>query len=199
MMRRHGAGFTLVELLVVIAVAAILLVIGVPGFRDFILMQRLKGINAQLVTDLQFARSEASARGQYARVAFNSNAAMTCYTIYTTSNDAADFTRCDCLAGAGNACSGIRTEVRTVQVPISDGVRMDVVLDAQNTELAFAFDHVNGRIASIPVDDDPRALAAFRVRTAIDANRTLQTEVGQAGRVSVCATASPTVGAPPCP
>jgi type IV fimbrial biogenesis protein FimT len=198
MMRGHRAGFTLVELLVVITVAAILLVIGVPGFRDFILMQRLKGTNAQLVTDLQFARSEASARGQWARVAFNSNASMTCYSIYTTT-DEFDGTRCDCRLGPGAACDGARTEVRTVQVPVADGVRVDVVLDADNDELAFAFDHVNGRIATIPVDDDPGALAAFRIQTAIDANRTLQTEVGPAGRVSVCATASTTVGAPACP
>ncbi len=198
MMRGHRAGFTLVELLVVITVAAILLVIGVPGFRDFILMQRLKGTNAQLVTDLQFARSEASARGLWARVAFNNNASMTCYSIYTTPNQN-DGTRCDCRLGAGAACNGARTEIRTVQVPVGDGVGINVFFDEENGELAFAYDHVTGRIASIPVDLNPRDLRRFRIRTSIDADRTLETVVGQSGRVTVCATASATVGAPPCP
>jgi len=198
MMRMRRTGFTLTELLIVIAVAAVLLTVGVPTFRDFILMQRLKGINAQLVTDLQFARSEAAARNQWARVAFGSNDSMTCYTIFTTAS-IDDSTRCDCRQAAGNACTGSRTEVRTVQARVSDGVRIAVILDQDNDQTAFAFDHVTGRIASIPNDDDPRDLNAFRVRTFIDNDRVLRTEVTQAGRVNVCAPASATVGAPPCP
>ncbi|MBL0296209.1 MAG: hypothetical protein IPQ21_03190 [Betaproteobacteria bacterium] len=66
----HARPLTLVELMVVVAVVAIVLTLAAPSFRDFILLQRLKGINAQLVTDLQFARSEAVARGTLMRVQF---------------------------------------------------------------------------------------------------------------------------------
>lgn len=196
-MRRLRTGFTLTELLIVIAVAAVLLTVGVPTFRDFILMQRLKGVNAQLVTDLQFARSEAAARNQWARVAFRSNDTMTCYAIYTTAVQT-DNSRCNCLLGAGAACSGTQVEIRTVQVLRSDGVRLQVFLDALNTETAFAYDHITGRIASIPQDRPSAALRSFKVRASIDSNRVLQTEVGQAGRVTVCAPASTAVGAAPC-
>jgi type IV fimbrial biogenesis protein FimT len=196
-MMRAARGFTLTELLIVIAVAAVLLTVGVPGFRDFILMQRLKGVNAQLVTDLQFARSEAAARNQWARVAFRTSDTMTCYAIYTTATQA-DNSRCDCLLGAGAACSGTQVEVRTVQVPRSDGVQLEVFRDNLNLETAFAFDHITGRIASVPTDRPSGALLSFKIRASIDSSRTLQTEVGQAGRVTVCATSSTAVGAPAC-
>lgn len=199
-MRRRSPGFTLTELLIVIAVAAILLTIGVPGFRDFILMQRLRSVNAQLVTDLNFARSEAVSRSQWGRVAFFSNDAVTCYTIYTAPSDAVVQPQCDCRNGAGAACQAPLVEVRTVSVPISDGVSVRYVPpNAANNVPAFAYSHINGRIASIPTDLAPRSLQAFRVHVAIDSARVLRTEVGTSGRVSVCAPASESVGAPPCP
>ncbi len=197
MMQRARSGFTLTELLIVIAVAAVLLTIGVPGFRDFILMQRLKGVNAQLVTDLQFARSEAAARNQWARVAFRSSDTMSCYAIYTTAAQT-DNSRCDCLLGAGSACSGTQVEIRVVQIPRSDGVSLQVFTDSLNSQTAFAYDHITGRIASIPIDRPSAALRSFKIRTSIDSSRVLQTEVGQAGRVTVCAPGSTTVGAAPC-
>lgn len=197
MMRRSSAGLTLAELMVVIAVAAVLLTLGVPGFRDFILMQRLKGINAQLVTDLQFARSEAAARNQWARVAFRADDTMTCYSIYTIPS-MQDKSRCNCLLGPGAACTGAQVEIRTVQVKRSEGVHVEVFRDRWNIELAFAYDHITGGIVAIPTDRPTGALDSFKVRSAIDGERMLQTEVGVAGRVSVCAPVSTAVGAPPC-
>lgn len=199
MMRAPEPGFTLAELLIVIAVAAVLLTVGVPGFRDFILLQRLKGINAQLVTDLQFARSEAASRNQWARMSFRSNTAMSCYTVYTTPPpDRADKPRCNCLLGSGAACAAPLVEVRTVQVPRSDGVRIEVIRDNENIEFAFAFDHVSGGIYAIPTDDQPVEINSFKVRSLIDNDLILLNEVGRAGRVNVCAPASTRVGAAAC-
>ncbi|GMR08138.1 MAG: type IVa pilus pseudopilin TppE [Gammaproteobacteria bacterium] len=56
-------GFTLVELLITVAILAIVLTIGVPSFRDFIQNNRLRGITNNLVLDINFARSEAVKRG----------------------------------------------------------------------------------------------------------------------------------------
>lgn len=198
MMRRTTPGFTLTELLIVIAVAAVLLTVGVPGFRDFILLQRLKGVNAQLVTDLQYARSEAAARNQWARVAFRSSSDLTCYTIYTAPQDNTGQPRCNCLRGAGAACTAPLVEVRTVQVRVADGVRLNVVQDSDNFEFAFAFDHISGGIAAIPTDDAPIPINSFKVRSRIDDNLVLLNVVGRAGRVDVCAPASTRVGAPAC-
>lgn len=59
---RRQRGMTLLELLIVITVLAIVLAIGVPGMRDLVLNNRQAGAVNELVTALQFGRSEAITR-----------------------------------------------------------------------------------------------------------------------------------------
>lgn len=59
---RRGAGFTLVELMVTIAVLAILLAIGIPAFASLIAANRLTSATNELVASLQTARTEAIRR-----------------------------------------------------------------------------------------------------------------------------------------
>ena len=56
-------GLTLIELLVTMAIAAILLTIAVPSFIDFITSSTASGYANDLLADLNLARSEAIARG----------------------------------------------------------------------------------------------------------------------------------------
>lgn len=56
------AAFTLIELMIGIAVAAILITVGIPGFRDLILDNRMAAQINSLVADLSYARSEAVKR-----------------------------------------------------------------------------------------------------------------------------------------
>lgn len=56
-------GFTLIELMVTISVAAILLVIAVPNFQTFVLNNRITGQANDMMTALNYARSEAIKRG----------------------------------------------------------------------------------------------------------------------------------------
>ncbi|MBI4983929.1 MAG: GspH/FimT family pseudopilin [Rhodocyclales bacterium] len=52
-------GFTLVELLVALAVLAILLMVAMPAFNNLIVSQRVKTASFDLVAGLSYARSEA--------------------------------------------------------------------------------------------------------------------------------------------
>lgn len=62
-MRSLKNGFTLVELLVTLSVAAILLAVAVPNFITFVQNNRLVGQANDLVTMLNYARSESIKRG----------------------------------------------------------------------------------------------------------------------------------------
>ena len=58
-LRRAVPGFTLVELMVVIAVAAILAAVAAPSLSTFVKAQRLRNAAFDIVSDLMLARSEA--------------------------------------------------------------------------------------------------------------------------------------------
>ena len=66
-------GFTLMELLFTIAVAAIILSFGVPGFMSFIDNNRAVTHTNDLVTALNLARSEATRRGSAVLVCSSSD------------------------------------------------------------------------------------------------------------------------------
>lgn len=60
--RSRAAGFTILELMTVVAVAAILAAVAAPSFSTFIDNQRLRNASFDLVSDLLLARSEALSR-----------------------------------------------------------------------------------------------------------------------------------------
>ena len=56
---KRCTGFTLIELIITVAIAAIVMAIGIPSFRDTIRENRLTTYNNQFITALNLARSEA--------------------------------------------------------------------------------------------------------------------------------------------
>lgn len=70
-MRSHG--FTLVELMVTIAVAAILAALAVPSFRDAALGSQLRAVSNDLAASSYAARSEAIKRNAVVRLCSSSN------------------------------------------------------------------------------------------------------------------------------
>lgn len=70
---RWENGFTLVELMVTLAIGTILLMIAVPQFTSAIQTQQSNAETTNLMNDLQFARSEAIKEGQNVTICASSN------------------------------------------------------------------------------------------------------------------------------
>lgn len=74
---RDDKGFTLVELMVTLAVAVILMVIAVPSFKNIILSNKLTTTANDVVSALNFARTEAVKRNGNTQFCSDSSSANT--------------------------------------------------------------------------------------------------------------------------
>jgi type IV fimbrial biogenesis protein FimT len=61
-MRKKHAGFTLLELIITVSIAAILMGLGVPSFINTIRTNRLAGATNEMISTFMYARSEAIKR-----------------------------------------------------------------------------------------------------------------------------------------
>ena len=74
-MKKTHTGFTLLELMVTLAVAAIVMTVGVPSFSTFFLNNRMSTQANDLISSLNLARSEAINRGTSIKVCSSDNQA----------------------------------------------------------------------------------------------------------------------------
>ena len=208
-------GFTLLELMIVIAVVAVVLVLAAPSIRTMIDMQRLRGISAQLLTDIQFARSEAVSRQEPVAITYNPNtppAGMTCYIIHTCGSglDHADpgicAGLCNCAAAAGAHCGLPAREIRAVQVLAETKVQiLPVAVPPSLTVGNFMrFDPITGGIQAQYIGIGSFTFAPLVpswVETSLiqTPGLSLRTITSTAGRPSVCAPGGGVSGVPACP
>ncbi len=126
-------------------------------------------MNAELVTDLQFARSEAVRRNSRVLIEFAATATMSCYVVYLEAGRGG----CDCLSPPGRACSGLYEEIKTVQVPRG----MEVALAASSGSGAtLVYSAQTG--SSRPID--------FNIAVSSPLRGRLLTSVNATGRPAVC-------------
>jgi type IV fimbrial biogenesis protein FimT len=92
--RQHG--FTLIELMVIIAVLGVLVAIALPSFKSTIDRRNLVGAANDIFAGLQYARSEAIKRNQNIEFQFDAAATPWCYGISDPGNG------CDCNASPEN-------------------------------------------------------------------------------------------------
>ncbi|MFO1266672.1 MAG: GspH/FimT family pseudopilin [Rubrivivax sp.] len=202
--RRHllRRAFTLIEMMVVIALAGVILLLAAPSFTEMIGMQRLRAINDQLATDFQYMRTEAVSRNQFMGMVTRNQAAesMSCYVMFSSSTDPLDITgldrtQCNCTNAVGSACSGTQRELRTVQVPRSLSIELRFPTDQSNLLVASP---VNGGMRIMP----STTLATQGYEFCIEVRRTprgrLRTGIGLSGRTSVCSPDGSVPGVPVC-
>ena len=124
-------GFTLVELMVAVAIAAILTTLAAPSFSSFLARKRLEGVFTELATDVQYARSEAVQRNAPVRVTFGTG----CYSIHTIGSTATS-----CTQASGISLGTGAAEIKTVR--LDSGSALSI---SPNNSLTFIeFDSVRG-------------------------------------------------------
>lgn len=89
MANQKQIGFTLIELMIVLAILAILASLAAPSFVETIERRKLNGAGEQLFATLLFAKTEAIKRNTPIQVTFKGNGATWCYGIAVN-------TACDC-------------------------------------------------------------------------------------------------------
>jgi type IV fimbrial biogenesis protein FimT len=134
MKRTAQAGFTIIELMVVVIIAAILLAIAAPAFNDMLERRRVEGRANELVIDLAYAKSEAVQRNR--NVVLMTGGGGACYTIAAwTAPPASRTGSCNCANGPGASCtpappgatdpSELKTVVFSDSVVVTNGVTFD--------------------------------------------------------------------------
>jgi len=174
-------GFTLIELMVVVALAAVLLSLAAPSFTGFLAKKRVEGVLSELTTDLQYARSEAVSRNAPVRISFGTY----CYVI--TAQPADGTTPTSSCSQTTNPTLGTgATNVKQVQLKSGSTASFDssslswLELDPVRGLATFSTGATSG---SIPVNS---SIGSWQ----------LQAQVCTMGRVSVCSPNSSVAGYP---
>lgn len=121
--RDRAAGFTLVELMITLAVAAVVLAIAVPNFTGLVNASRLTSQANELVTGLQLARSEAVRLNRQVTFCGGADAAAT-----------------TCNASGRNWSVWLVLRADTGQVLYSGAVNPSIQVRSANVRVAFRAD-----------------------------------------------------------
>lgn len=115
-------GMTLVELLLSVAIVAVLLAVAVPSMYEFVMRKRVEGIADELIGDLRFARSMLARNNQTTWIKFSKTQSETCYVVFHP----VSILECDCTASPVCSSLGPSTavELKTVRIPASSHVTL---------------------------------------------------------------------------
>ncbi len=100
--KQNMRGFTLIELMVTLAVLAIILTMAIPSFNDFRQRSALRGASDQFISFWANSRMEALKNNSLVKVSMSTNGTNYCLGAATTT-DPADNAKCDCFTA--NACN----------------------------------------------------------------------------------------------
>jgi type IV fimbrial biogenesis protein FimT len=172
----HSRGFTLVEALVVIALAAGLAAAAAAMLPDLLERRRVQAVGVQAAALLQAARLESQTQGRTVRASFHADAAGSCLAVHTGPRE-----DCHCPALGQPRCNGTARLVGVLQVPSTAG------LSLRPNVTAVVYDPVLGTASPT---------ASLRVVGARGTE--LRQIVNLTGRVRTCVAAGTVPGAVRC-
>lgn len=183
MLSRFGRGFTLIEVLVVVAIMGIVMAIGLPGLRSMMDNQKMKSATFDLVTTVMQARSEAIKYGatQGAEISISPSSTSPSGTAAT---GAAQFSNGWCIVFAKTSACDINSpgaDVMRISAPVANVVyTVKTCTTASVSSCVITFGK-NGRLSSgtavkIQVDNDSDGASMPRCVT-IDASGNASTKV----------------------
>jgi type IV fimbrial biogenesis protein FimT len=132
---KPGRGFTIVELMVTVAVLVVLVAIAVPSFNDFFDRHRVRGAAEEVVSVIANARAEAVKNDLDVNIALQGAGDAWCLganaaAVASGGNPAGVPAACDCSVVAECRISGLRFAVESTDFP-------DVAISAVPAEMIF--------------------------------------------------------------
>ena len=192
--RSYRLGFTLIELMVTIAVLAILVTLAMPSFSDFFDRYRLRGAVDDVISVISNARAESVKTGLDVRVDFAGTTTDWCVAanpavVPTAGEPIVEPPDCNCSTGTCSAMPG----GQVLAVPVNEHGKVSA--SGPTVMVAFVFDSKLGMITPLGT-----ASATFRSPTSKYA---MQVNVNAMGQASVCRPSTPPepviAGVPTCP
>ena len=178
MQRRDQSGFTLIELMVTLAVFAILAALSAPSFARMIEKSRLRGAADDVVNLIGIARSEAVKRQRNVDVAFNTS--TWCVGANRASDPASlgaptpNASACDCTTASSCVLEGQQS---VVTPPAGSGVT--AALTGSATDFIFS-----GQLGTVlPIDTAPPGPLTL---TSSSGDFALQISISPLGQVTTC-------------
>jgi len=168
--RPHG-GLTLIELLITLAITAILIAVAAPSMREFIEKQKVEGAANELANDVRYLRSMSMQKNNIMLLSFRHTSAMSCYSLIEYGKGTGT---CDCSRSPAAICDavvGADTEIKSVYLPVSGGVSVQSSLP--QLQLAGNGGMVAGELSMTASVSSP---AGGEVRVSVNAG----------GRASIC-------------
>lgn len=117
-------GLTMVELMITLAIGAILLALAIPQMRELIARKRVAGTAAELASDIKFARAMVLQQNRAVWVKFGSTGDFSCYVLFLDSSSGGE---CDCTRTSTPMCgSGILAPIpiRSVFIQRNTGITL---------------------------------------------------------------------------
>jgi type IV fimbrial biogenesis protein FimT len=165
-------GFTILELMAVVAVLAVLAALAAPSFAEFLSKRRVDGVASELVTDLQYARSEAVSRNEAVRLTFGTD----CYVIHRALVPSSSATVATCTR-TSKSVTPAAAEIKTVQLATGQPLTIEPAV------AFFEFEPVRGTALN---DLSPPAAGSVDVRSTSGTAWRLRAMLTLMGRPATC-------------